>query len=196
LLCAGGAGFVTALIGTLAGSSRTAQAQALASKPPEVDSLAVRIVTDNQIIKFIPTEKRDGLTIERKPGGYLSKDTPPRAELVGEWGLSMHAESRRGSEVRMMKYPRIAAITLAIAQSEASRRRDGHAATCPARRVVGRRSGSRPRQSLAQVVGFVFCPHWWHTSRGKPNDYVEGLAVPLWFDLVAKSKSSRDRQDS
>jgi 7,8-dihydropterin-6-yl-methyl-4-(beta-D-ribofuranosyl)aminobenzene 5'-phosphate synthase len=41
LLCAGGAGFVTALIGTLAGSSRTAQAQALASKPPEVDSLAV-----------------------------------------------------------------------------------------------------------------------------------------------------------
>ena len=77
LLCSGGAGFVTALIGTLAGSSRTAQAQALASKPPEVDSLAVRIITDNQIIKFIPTEKRDGLTIERRPGGYLSKDAPP-----------------------------------------------------------------------------------------------------------------------
>jgi len=100
LLCAGGAGFVTALIGTLASSSRTAQAQALASKPPEVDSLAVRIVTDNQIIKFIPTEKRDGLTIERKPGGYLSKDAPPNVELIGEWGLSMHAESRRGNEVR------------------------------------------------------------------------------------------------
>ena len=100
LLCAGGAGFVTALIGTLAGSSRTARAQALASKPPEVDSLAVRIVTDNQIIKFIPTEKRDGLTIERKPGGNLNKDAPPRAELIGEWGLSMHAESRRSSEVR------------------------------------------------------------------------------------------------
>src|SRR5262249_47621255 len=86
LLCTGGAGFVTALIGTLAGSSRTAQAQALASKPPEVDSLAVRIVTDNQIIKFIPTEKRDGLTIERRPGGYLRKDAPPGAELIGEWG--------------------------------------------------------------------------------------------------------------
>ena len=63
LLCGGGAGFVTALIGTLASSSRTARAQALASTPPEVDDLAVRIVTDNQIIKFIPTEKRDGLTI-------------------------------------------------------------------------------------------------------------------------------------
>jgi 7,8-dihydropterin-6-yl-methyl-4-(beta-D-ribofuranosyl)aminobenzene 5'-phosphate synthase len=100
LLCGGGAGFVTALIGTLASSSRTARAQALASTPPEVDSVAVRIVTDNQIIKFIPTEKRDGLTIERRPGGYLSKEAPPNVELVAEWGLSMHAESRRGDQVR------------------------------------------------------------------------------------------------
>jgi 7,8-dihydropterin-6-yl-methyl-4-(beta-D-ribofuranosyl)aminobenzene 5'-phosphate synthase len=65
-----------------------------------VDSLAVRIVTDNQLIKFIPTEKRDGLTIERNPGGNLSKDAPPSVELIGEWGLSMHAQSRRGNEVR------------------------------------------------------------------------------------------------
>src|SRR5258708_29357121 len=102
LLCAGGAGFVTALIDTLAGSSRTAQAQALASKPAEVDSLAVRIVSDNQIIKFIPTEKRDGLTIERNPGGNLSKDAPPSVELIGEWGLSMHAQSRRGNGGRKL----------------------------------------------------------------------------------------------
>jgi 7,8-dihydropterin-6-yl-methyl-4-(beta-D-ribofuranosyl)aminobenzene 5'-phosphate synthase len=99
LLCAGGAGFVTALIGTLAGASRVALAQALTSKPPEVDRLAVRIVTDNQLIKFIPTEKRP-LAIERNPGGNLRKDAPPSLELIGEWGLSMHAESRRGSEVR------------------------------------------------------------------------------------------------
>src|ERR1700704_6524524 len=100
LLCAGGAGFVSALIGTLAGSSRAARAQALTSNPPEVDGLAVRIVTDNQIIKWIPTEKRDGFTIERRPGGNLSPDTPPSVDLVAEWGLSMHAESRRGNEVR------------------------------------------------------------------------------------------------
>src|SRR3954471_12711118 len=80
LLCAGG--FVTALIGTLASSSRIARAQALASKPPEVDSLAVRIVTDNQIIKWIPTEKRDGLTIERRPGGNLRPDAAPSVDLV------------------------------------------------------------------------------------------------------------------
>jgi 7,8-dihydropterin-6-yl-methyl-4-(beta-D-ribofuranosyl)aminobenzene 5'-phosphate synthase len=100
LLCAGGAGFVTALMGTLVGSSRTAHAQVLASKPPEVDSVAVRIVTDNQIIKWIPTEKRDGLLIERRPGGNLSPDAPPSVDLVAEWGLSMHAESRRGNEMR------------------------------------------------------------------------------------------------
>jgi len=100
LLRGSGAGFVSALIATLVSSSRVARAQALSSKPAEVDRLAVRIVTDNQLIKFIPTEKRNGLTIERNPGGNLSKDTPPSVELVGEWGLSMHAESRRSSEVR------------------------------------------------------------------------------------------------
>lgn len=100
LLCAGGAGFVSALIGTLVSTSQTAQAQALGSKPSEVDSLAVRIVTDNQLIKFIPTEKRDGLTIERNPGGNLSKDAPPSVDLIGEWGLSMHAQSWRDDEVR------------------------------------------------------------------------------------------------
>src|ERR1044072_8474142 len=100
LLCAGGAGFVTALIGTLASSSRIAQAQALTSNTPQVDSMAVRIVTKNQIIKWIPTEKRDGLTIERRPGGNLRPDAPPSVDLVAEWGLSMRAESHRGSEVR------------------------------------------------------------------------------------------------
>jgi 7,8-dihydropterin-6-yl-methyl-4-(beta-D-ribofuranosyl)aminobenzene 5'-phosphate synthase len=100
LICGGGAGFVSALVGTLVGSGRTARAQALGSRVPEVDRVVVTIVTDTQIIKFLPTEKRDGLTIERKPGGYLSKDAPPSVELMGEWGLSMHAESGRGNDVR------------------------------------------------------------------------------------------------
>ena len=94
LLCGGRAGFVTALIGILAKQfTNCAGARARLHAPPEVDSVAVRIVTDNQIIKFIPTEKRDGLTIERKPGGYLSETLPPNVELIAEWGLSMHAKS-------------------------------------------------------------------------------------------------------
>jgi len=99
LLCAGGAGFVSALISTLVGSSRTAQAQALGSQVPEVDRVAVRMVTDNQVIMFVPSEKRVGLTIERK-GGNQTPDAPPRTTLSGEFGLSMHAESQRGNEVR------------------------------------------------------------------------------------------------
>ncbi len=99
MLCAGGAGFVSALIGTLVVTSRTAQAEAVGSQVPEVDRLAVRIVTDNQVTQFVPSEKREGLAIERK-GGNQTPDAPPRTTLVGEWGLAMHAESRRGQETR------------------------------------------------------------------------------------------------
>jgi 7,8-dihydropterin-6-yl-methyl-4-(beta-D-ribofuranosyl)aminobenzene 5'-phosphate synthase len=100
LICCAGVGFVSALVGTLAGSGRVARAQALGSDVPEVDRLAVTIVTDTQIIKFIPTEKRNDLTIERRPAGNVRPDAPPRADLVGEWGLSMHAQSQRRSELR------------------------------------------------------------------------------------------------
>jgi 7,8-dihydropterin-6-yl-methyl-4-(beta-D-ribofuranosyl)aminobenzene 5'-phosphate synthase len=101
VICGAGAGFVSALVDTLARSGRTAQAQALSSRVPEVDRLAVTIVTDTQIIKFIPTENRkDHLTVERRPAGNVRPDAPPRADLVAEWGLSMHARSQRGSEVR------------------------------------------------------------------------------------------------
>src|SRR5487761_2545447 len=97
LLCAGGAGFVSALGGTLVGSSSTAQAQALGSRVPEVDRLAVRIVTDSHGVNFVRSEKRDGLAIERA-GSNLTPDAPPRTNLHGEWGLSMLAQSKRGNE--------------------------------------------------------------------------------------------------
>jgi hypothetical protein len=64
-LCAGGVGFVTAMMATLAASSRVAPAKTLGQAVPEVDRLAVHIVTDNVVIQFVPTETRDGLTVER-----------------------------------------------------------------------------------------------------------------------------------
>jgi 7,8-dihydropterin-6-yl-methyl-4-(beta-D-ribofuranosyl)aminobenzene 5'-phosphate synthase len=100
LICGAGVGFVSALVSTLAGSGRTAHAQVLGSRVAEVDRLAVTIVTDTQIIKFIPTEKRNDLTIERRPAGNIRPDSRPRTDLVGEWGLSMHAQSQRGSDMR------------------------------------------------------------------------------------------------
>jgi hypothetical protein len=55
-----------------------AQAQALGSQVPEVDRLAVRMVTDNVIIQFVPSEKREGLAIERKGGNQ----TPMRRRAL------------------------------------------------------------------------------------------------------------------
>ena len=100
LLCAGGTGFLSFLVGTLLEASQTAQAQALGSQVPEVDWLAVRMVTDNEVIQFVPSEEREGLAIERRRGSKTTPDAPPRTALNGEWGLSMHAELRRGNEVR------------------------------------------------------------------------------------------------
>jgi 7,8-dihydropterin-6-yl-methyl-4-(beta-D-ribofuranosyl)aminobenzene 5'-phosphate synthase len=100
LLCAGGAGFVSALTATLVGASQTAQAQELTAHVPEVDYLAVRIVTDNRVVLFVPSEQRSGLNIERRVGPNLSRDSPPGTDLGGEFGLAMHAQSRRGEEER------------------------------------------------------------------------------------------------
>jgi 7,8-dihydropterin-6-yl-methyl-4-(beta-D-ribofuranosyl)aminobenzene 5'-phosphate synthase len=98
-LCGGGAGFVTAVMATLAANARTAPAKSLGKAVPEVDKLAVRMVTDNIVIQFLPNETRDGLTIERKSGN-TNPDKPPRTILNGEWGLAMQAQSHIGTETR------------------------------------------------------------------------------------------------
>jgi 7,8-dihydropterin-6-yl-methyl-4-(beta-D-ribofuranosyl)aminobenzene 5'-phosphate synthase len=99
-LCAGGAGFVSAMIGAMVANQRTAPAKTLGPAVPEVDWLGVRIVTDNVVIQFVPQETRDGFKIERRVGGNTVPDRPPRTALQGEWGLAMHAESKRGEETR------------------------------------------------------------------------------------------------
>src|SRR5262249_28091502 len=98
-LCMGGAGFVTAMMATLAANARTRPAKTLRDDVPEVDRLAVRIVTDNLTQLFVPEETRDGLVIERRvPHSY--PDRPPRHILNAEWGLSIHARSFAGDEER------------------------------------------------------------------------------------------------
>jgi 7,8-dihydropterin-6-yl-methyl-4-(beta-D-ribofuranosyl)aminobenzene 5'-phosphate synthase len=101
LLCAGGAGFVTALVSTLIGSGRTAQAKTLSGSVPELDRVNVTIVSDIMVRRNVATQKLDGLTVQRAQPNEVP-DRPPRATLVGEWGLSMHAESHRGDEVRQI----------------------------------------------------------------------------------------------
>ena len=99
-LCAGGAGFVSAMIATMVAGARTASAPNLGREIPEVDRLAVRMVTDNIVIQFVPPATHGDVAIERLAGGNTKPDAPPRTALNGEWGLSMHAQSRRGDEER------------------------------------------------------------------------------------------------
>ena len=76
-LCIGGAGFVTAVMATLAANARTREAKRLRDSVPEVDRVSVRIVTDNLTQLFVPEETRDALTIERRvPFSY--PDRSPR----------------------------------------------------------------------------------------------------------------------
>jgi 7,8-dihydropterin-6-yl-methyl-4-(beta-D-ribofuranosyl)aminobenzene 5'-phosphate synthase len=99
VLCAGGAGFVSALVSMLIGRASASRAQPLTRMVPEVDRLAVRIVTDNYVFAFLPSQKRSDLVIERV-GGNTAPDRPPRTALAGEFGLSMLAESQRGEAGR------------------------------------------------------------------------------------------------
>ncbi len=98
-LCAGGSGFVTAMMAALAAAKRTAPAKTLRAAVPEVDRVAVRIVTDNIAMNFVPDETRDGLAIERRVR-YTFPDRLPRYNLAAEWGLAMHAQSFAGGEER------------------------------------------------------------------------------------------------
>ncbi len=98
-LCSGGAGFISAMVGAMVAAARTGEARAPGRSVPQVDKLAVRIVTDNVVIQFLPNETRGSLTIERR-GSNTSPDAPPRTGLHGEWGLAMHAESQIGTQTR------------------------------------------------------------------------------------------------
>jgi len=98
LLCAGGSGFITALVATLIGTSKAARAQALGRTVPQVDRLAVRIVTDNYVFFFAPKETLKDVSVERL--GPQLNDQPPTKDLAAEFGLSIHVETQRGAEVR------------------------------------------------------------------------------------------------
>jgi 7,8-dihydropterin-6-yl-methyl-4-(beta-D-ribofuranosyl)aminobenzene 5'-phosphate synthase len=122
-LCAGGVGFVSAMIGTMVANARTASAPKLGREVPEVDRLAVRMVTDNVVIQFVPPETRHGVAIERRARANLTEEAPPRTALNGEWGLAMHVQSHRGGEERNVLVdfgytPEVLLNNLAILQIE------------------------------------------------------------------------------
>src|SRR5262249_22259445 len=98
-LCGGGATVFGSIVATLLGGTKPLRAQPLSGPVPEVDGLAVRVVTDSYQFAVAPSRKVEGIDIQHFGWG-IGGDKPPDKTLVSEFGLSMHIESRRGSEAR------------------------------------------------------------------------------------------------
>jgi 7,8-dihydropterin-6-yl-methyl-4-(beta-D-ribofuranosyl)aminobenzene 5'-phosphate synthase len=98
VLCAGGAAAFGAIVASLLGGSKPARAATLSGQVPEVDRLFVRVVVDSYQIAVAPGIKKNDVDVQRF--GWGLSNAPPSKTIISEFGLSMHAESQRGSEVR------------------------------------------------------------------------------------------------
>lgn len=94
VLCAGGAAMLSCVVGGLLGGAKPARAQPLNGPVPEVDRLAVRVVTDSYQLAIAPNRRIGDVDVQR------ATMPPAGRSLLGEFGLSMHLESRRGTETR------------------------------------------------------------------------------------------------
>jgi len=98
VLCGGGGAVFGMIVAALIGRNEPAKAASISGSVPEVDRLLVRSVIDSYQIAVAPSSKIDSVEIQRF--GWALGDQPPSRAIISEFGLSMHVESRRGSEVR------------------------------------------------------------------------------------------------
>ena len=98
VLCGGGAAVFGTMLAALLGGAKPLRAEPVAGAVPEVDYVAVRVVIDSYQFAVAPSTKVGNVEIHRF--GWGIGDKPPGKTLVSEFGLSMHAESRRGGEIR------------------------------------------------------------------------------------------------
>jgi len=99
VLCGGGAIVFGTMVASLLGGSKPVRAQAIDGAVPEVDAVSVRVVVDSYQFAVAASKKMGPVDIQHFGWG-LSKDKPPSRTLISEFGLSMHAESKRGNETR------------------------------------------------------------------------------------------------
>jgi len=97
LLCGGGALIFGAMLASLLGGSKPVRAQAIASTVPEVDAVSVRVVVDSYQFAVAASKKVGSVDVQHFGWG-LSEGKPPSHTLISEFGLSMHAASKRGGE--------------------------------------------------------------------------------------------------
>jgi 7,8-dihydropterin-6-yl-methyl-4-(beta-D-ribofuranosyl)aminobenzene 5'-phosphate synthase len=99
VVCGGGAALFSAIVATLMGGAKPVRAETIAGKVPEIDRLAVRVVVDSYQFAVAPSRKVANVDIEHFGWG-IGGGKPPGKTLISEFGLSMHVESRRGTETR------------------------------------------------------------------------------------------------
>jgi 7,8-dihydropterin-6-yl-methyl-4-(beta-D-ribofuranosyl)aminobenzene 5'-phosphate synthase len=99
VLCGGGAAVFSTIVGTLVGGATPVRAEAIAGSVPEIDRVAVRVVVDSYQFAVAPSRKVTNVDIEHFGWG-IGSDKPPGKTLISEFGLSLHVESRRGTETR------------------------------------------------------------------------------------------------
>jgi 7,8-dihydropterin-6-yl-methyl-4-(beta-D-ribofuranosyl)aminobenzene 5'-phosphate synthase len=76
------------------------EAPPLRGVPPEVDKLSVTVITDSYFHFFEASGRFADVDVRRWQQPITSD--PPRRMPQNEWGLSLHAESVRGSETRQV----------------------------------------------------------------------------------------------
>jgi 7,8-dihydropterin-6-yl-methyl-4-(beta-D-ribofuranosyl)aminobenzene 5'-phosphate synthase len=88
-----------AMVASLLGGSKPVRARAIDGAVPEVDAVSVRVVVDSYQFAVAASKQTGSVDIQHFGWG-LSKDKPPSRTLISEFGLSLHAESKRGNETR------------------------------------------------------------------------------------------------
>lgn len=99
VVCGGGATLFSAIVAALIGSEKPVRAETISGNVPELDRVAVRVVVDSYQFAVAPSRKVSGVEIEHFGWG-IGGGKPPGKTLISEFGLSMHVESRRGTETR------------------------------------------------------------------------------------------------
>lgn len=100
VLCGGSALAFGSFVSLLLSTSDRVAAAPLQNKPPEVDRLSVRIVTDSYQIAVAQDAKIGNVDIKRF--GFAVGDHPPEKALLSEFGLSLHATSQIGGDRRQI----------------------------------------------------------------------------------------------
>src|SRR5260370_4601307 len=89
VICGGGASVFSAMIAALLGGTRAARAEALSGSVPEVDALAVRVVTDSYQFAVAPSRTAARAALQHF-GWRIVGAKPPGRTLISRFGLAMH----------------------------------------------------------------------------------------------------------